>query len=215
MGAKSKKVSKNKSNKISPSSQLSNRTKEGASDFLPLEAGPGQKLSQPQESKIGATVLYIGRIPHGFYENEMQAFFSQFGKVKRLRIARNKKTGKSKHFGFIEFEDPEVAEVVADCMHNYLLFEHLLQVQLIPPEHVHPKLWKGFDYRKKPVDWVQIEQKRLNKERTLEEHNKLVEKIMKRDRKRRKRIEAAGIDFECPEIVGNILPAPKKIKFED
>lgn len=34
----------------------------------------------------------------------------------------------------------QVAKVVADTMHNYLLFEHLLQVRLIPPEHVHPRL---------------------------------------------------------------------------
>lgn len=38
-------------------------------------------------------------------------------------------------------------------------------------------------------------------ERTLEERKKLVDKIVKRDEKRRKRIEAAGIDYECPEIV--------------
>lgn len=30
---------------------------------------------------------------------------------------------------------------------------------------------------------------------------KLVEKIMKHDKNRRKRIEAAGVDYECPEIV--------------
>ncbi|KAJ1376972.1 putative RNA-binding protein, partial [Sesbania bispinosa] len=52
-------------------------------------------------------------------------------------------------------------------------------------------------------------------ERTLEEHNKLVEKILKRDKKRRKRIEATGIDYECPEIMGSIQSAPKKMKFED
>lgn len=38
-------------------------------------------------------------------------------------------------------------------------------------------------------------------ERTFEEHKKLLEKILKRDQKRRKRIEAAGIEYECPEIV--------------
>ena len=36
-------------------------------------------------------VLYIGRIPHGFYEDQMKEYFSQFGNVTRLRIARNKK----------------------------------------------------------------------------------------------------------------------------
>ncbi|KAH9704381.1 RRM domain-containing protein [Citrus sinensis] len=214
MGAKQKKALKKNLKKVS--SQLPVPSdKKGAADFLPLEGGPGRKLTEEKPLVNKATVLYIGRIPHGFYEKEMQAFFSQFGAIKRLRIARNKMTGQSKHFGFIEFNDPEVAEVVADAMHGYLLFEHILQVHLIPPEHVHPKLWRGFNPRYKPVDRVQVERKLQNKERTLEEHKKLVEKILKRDQKRRKRIEAAGIEYECPEIVGNVMPAPKKIKFNE
>ncbi|XP_042508839.1 MKI67 FHA domain-interacting nucleolar phosphoprotein-like [Macadamia integrifolia] len=124
-------------------------------------------------------------------------------------------TGKSKHFGFIEFESPEVAKIVAESMHNYLLFEHLLQVDLVPPERVHPKLWNGADRIYEPLNWTQIERKRHNKERTLEEHKKFVERILKRSQKRKKKIEAAGIEYECPEIVGNIQAAPKKIKFDD
>ncbi|XP_022743281.1 uncharacterized RNA-binding protein C1827.05c isoform X2 [Durio zibethinus] len=214
MGAKarkaSKKIIKKASSQFSPSD-----SKTASVDFLPLEGGPSRELPETKPQLNNATVLYIGRIPHGFYEKEMEAYFQQFGAIKRLRIARNKKTGKSKHFGFIEFENPQVAEVVADCMHNYLLFEHLLQVHLIPPEHVHPKLWRGFNYKYKPVNHVQIQRKHQNKVRTLEEHKKLVEKIIKRDNKRRKKIEAAGIDYECPEIVGSIQPAPKKIKFDE
>lgn len=38
-------------------------------------------------------VLYLGRIPHGFYEDEMRSYFSQFGDVTRLRLSRNKKVG--------------------------------------------------------------------------------------------------------------------------
>lgn len=40
-------------------------------------------------------VLYLGRIPHGFYEAEMKAYFSQFGDVTRLRLSRNKKVEKA------------------------------------------------------------------------------------------------------------------------
>ncbi|KAK8651433.1 hypothetical protein V6N13_141034 [Hibiscus sabdariffa] len=213
-GSEGEKESKKNIRKTSSQFPYSD-SKTASVDFLPLEGDPSRELpeTKPQQSK--ATVLYIGRIPHGFYEKEMEAYFKQFGAIKRLRIARNKKTGKSKHFGFIEFENPQVAEVVADCMHNYLLFEHLLQVHIIPPEHVHPKLWRGFNYKYKPVDYVQIERQRHNKVRTLEEHKKLVEKILKQDVRRRKRIEAAGIDYECPEIVGSVQPAPKKIKFDE
>ncbi|XWS75339.1 hypothetical protein CRYUN_Cryun01aG0078000 [Craigia yunnanensis] len=139
MGAKVRKASKKTIKKTS--SQLAHfDSKTVSADFLPLEGGPSRQLPETKPQQNNATVLYIGRIPHGFYEKEMEGYFQQFGAIKRLRIVRNKKTGKSKHFGFIEFENPQVAEVVADCMHNYLLFEHLLQVHLIPPEHVHPKL---------------------------------------------------------------------------
>ncbi|PWA45782.1 RNA-binding (RRM/RBD/RNP motifs) family protein [Artemisia annua] len=138
---------------------------------------------------------------------QLGAFFKQFGEIRRIRIARNKKTGKSKHFGFLEFASPEVAKIGAETMHNYLLFEHLLQVQIIPPERVHPKLWKGVNRYYKPMDWVCIECKRLNKERTSEEHQKLINGILKREEKRKRKIEAAGIDYKCPEIFGSDVPA--------
>ncbi|CAA2938957.1 uncharacterized RNA-binding [Olea europaea subsp. europaea] len=95
-------------------------------------------------------------------------------------------------------------------MHNYLLLEHLLQVLLVPPECVHPKLWKGMMYRYKSLDWVKIERIHHDKERTLEKHKKLVERIMKTDQRRQKRIQASGIDYDCPEIIGN-QPNSKKI----
>ncbi|KAF8402868.1 hypothetical protein HHK36_010960 [Tetracentron sinense] len=215
MGAKAKKAMMKKLKKGSSQLSTSNRKNEVA-DFLPLEGGPARRLPDPEEFvENTATVLYIGRIPHGFYENEMEGFFKQFGTIKKLRIARNKKTGKSKHFGFIEFESPQVAKIVADCMHNYLMFEHMLQVHLIPTERVHPKLWHGVNRRYKPLNWAQIEQKKHNKTRTVEEHKKLVKGILKRDQNRRKRIEAAGIEYECPQVVGSIQPTPKKIRFDE
>ncbi|VAH44094.1 unnamed protein product [Triticum turgidum subsp. durum] len=139
------------------------RTGEGK-DFLPLE-GKEQRIRerQTEEPENTATVLYIGHIPHGFYEDQMQGFFQQFGAVKRVRIARNHKTGKSKHYGFIEFENPEVAKIVADEMNNYLLFEHTLQIAPVPLEKVHAKLWKGVRKGFVPVDRVAIERKKLSK----------------------------------------------------
>ncbi|KAE8706472.1 putative lysyl-tRNA synthetase [Hibiscus syriacus] len=178
MGANARKASRKALKKASAHFPNSD-SKPASADFLPLEGDQLLELPETKPQQNKATVLYIGRIPHGFYEKEMEAYFKQFGAIKRLRIARNKKTGKSKHFGFIEFENPQVAEVVAD--------------------------W----------DYVQIERQRHNKVRTLEEHKKLVEKILKQVVRRRKRIEAAGIDYECPEIVGSVQPAPKKIKFDE
>jgi len=71
------------------------------------------------------------------------AFFSQFGVISRLRVSRNKKTGKTKHYCFIEFLDPIIATVVADTMDGYIMFGRSLKCKVIPPEKVHPKTFRG------------------------------------------------------------------------
>lgn len=77
----------------------------------------------------------------------MKKYFSQFGKVRRLRLSRNKKTGASKHYAFVEFASAEVADIVARTMDNYLMFGHILKCKLIPAEQVHADLFKGANQR--------------------------------------------------------------------
>lgn len=36
-------------------------------------------------------IVYVGHIPHGFYEEQMKDYFKQFGKVTRIRVARSKR----------------------------------------------------------------------------------------------------------------------------
>lgn len=36
-------------------------------------------------------IVYVGHIPHGFYEEEMEEYFKQFGNVTRVRIVRSKR----------------------------------------------------------------------------------------------------------------------------
>jgi len=38
----------------------------------PLEGGPARKLPEQKLPENTATVLYVSRIPHGFYEKEME-----------------------------------------------------------------------------------------------------------------------------------------------
>ncbi|KAF2707027.1 RNA-binding domain-containing protein, partial [Pleomassaria siparia CBS 279.74] len=92
-------------------------------------------------------VIYVGRIPHGFYESQMRAYFKQFGKVTRLRVSRNKKTGASKHYAFVEFASAEVADIVARTMNNYLMFGHILQCRIIPTAQVNANLFDGANTR--------------------------------------------------------------------
>lgn len=41
--------------------------------------------------ELQSGVVYIGHLPHGFYEEQLRSYFSQFGTVKRVKVARNKR----------------------------------------------------------------------------------------------------------------------------
>ncbi|KAF5015773.1 hypothetical protein F66182_12771, partial [Fusarium sp. NRRL 66182] len=85
-----------------------------------------KKLKENDQPNEPGTV-YVGRIPHGFYEHQMRAYFSQFGEISRLRLSRNRVTGRSKHYAFIEFASSVVAKIVAETMNNYLMYGHILK----------------------------------------------------------------------------------------
>ena len=56
-----------------------------------LTVQKGSTRGKPRETDALPGVIYVGHIPHGFYEVEMRKFFSQFGRVTRVRLARSKK----------------------------------------------------------------------------------------------------------------------------
>ena len=58
-------------------------------------------------------------------------FFTQFGNVTNVRVSRNKKTGKAKHYAFLEFQYPEVAATAAEAMNDYMLFTQKLVVKMV------------------------------------------------------------------------------------
>ena len=147
-----------------------------------------------------AGVMYLGSIPHGFYEHEIREYFSQFGEITRLRVVRNKKTGASRHRAFIEFADVEVADIAARTMDNYLLFGHILRARLVPPSDVHPELFKGCNRRFKAVPWNEMAGRHL--ERPLAE-SKWQGRIAKEEQRRAARAEKLkdlGYEFEAPKL---------------
>lgn len=54
----------------------------------------------PQADDLTPGVVYLGHIPHGFYEDQIRDFFSQFGTVNKVRLSRSKKVGGSHHFQY-------------------------------------------------------------------------------------------------------------------
>ncbi|KAK1596056.1 uncharacterized protein LY79DRAFT_482384, partial [Colletotrichum navitas] len=116
---------------------------------VPKHAKKQKQLTNGKKEEPG--VVFISRLPHGFYEHELKGYFSQFGSINRLRLARNKKTGASKHYAFIEFAEESTAEIVSKTMDSYLLFGHILKVKTVPRDQLHEDVWKGANKRFKKI----------------------------------------------------------------
>jgi len=126
----------------------------------------------------------------------MKSYFSQFGEVSRLRLSRNKKTGKTKHYAFIEFADQDVSVIVQETMNNYLIDGHLLQVRVVPAEKVHSNLWIGANrkFRKVPND--RKERVKHDGDKTVGQRKAVEKKLLKRQEERREKLKEMGIDYE-------------------
>lgn len=86
-------------------------------------------------------IVYVGHIPFGLFEPQLKEYFSQFGKILRIKLSRSKKNGHSKGYAFIEFESMEVAQIAASTMNNYIIFKRSLKCHVLPKESIHPYIF--------------------------------------------------------------------------
>lgn len=161
-----------------------------------------KKLSKAQQSgkNEGPGTVYVGRIPHGFYEKEMREYFSQFGDITKLRLSRNKYTGASKHFAFIEFSSTEVAKIVAETMDNYLLFGHILKCKYAQPDSLHPETWKGADKKFRKIPHEKLERERLAAPKTEEQWEKKNEREQKKRNRKGRKLAVLGLELPASKL---------------
>ena len=124
----------------------------------------------------------------------------------RIRLSRNKKTGASKHYGFVEFKNAEVAEIVAKTMDKYLLFGCILAVRVVPVSQIHPDLWKGANRRWKVYDRNAVEGKQLAARAGETAWNARVSKEQQRRAKRADKLKELGYDFKAPQLKAAVAP---------
>ena len=132
----------------------------------------------------------------------MRQYFSQFGPIVRLRLSRNKQTGASRHYAFLEFESASVAKIVAETMNNYLMFGHILKTQFVEKEQVHEGMWKGANRRFKKVPWNKIEGRKLEMGVGREEWEKRIERENERRASKADKLKDIGYDFDAPTLKG-------------
>ena len=138
----------------------------------------------------------------------MREYFGQYGEVMGVKLARSRKTARSKGYGFVQFKYPEVASIVAETMNGYLLLGKVLTAQTLPANKRNPfshstsKIYRF-------VDWKKLFVAKNNAPKTEKQTAHIVHNLLKNEDKRREKLVELGIDYEFPGFRG-CVPAESK-----
>ncbi|EFN62136.1 MKI67 FHA domain-interacting nucleolar phosphoprotein-like [Camponotus floridanus] len=133
----------------------------------------------------------------------MKDYFKQFGKVTRIRVARSKRTGKSRGYGYIEFLHPEVAKVAAESMNNYLMCGRLLKATYIPPEKQHFGFFMGLNWTENTYPKLENRRKmvlRKNRDQSTENYKSYIEKSLNKLSTLEGKLQEKGINIKFQPI---------------
>eukprot|EP00927_Polykrikos_kofoidii_P085517 TRINITY_DN9327_c0_g2_i1.p1 TRINITY_DN9327_c0_g2~~TRINITY_DN9327_c0_g2_i1.p1 ORF type:complete len:1212 (+),score=176.85 TRINITY_DN9327_c0_g2_i1:44-3679(+) len=92
------------------------------------EGSRGERRSSRSRSRGKHCTVFVGNVPHGSTEEEMQEIFSRVGDVSSFRIVYDKNTRQAKGYGFCEFEDPIAAQDAVRDLHGMELNGRRLRV---------------------------------------------------------------------------------------
>lgn len=64
------------------------------------------------------TKLYVGNLPYSYQESNLMEMFSEYGTVVSATIITDRQSGRSKGFGFVEFEAEEEAKAAIEALNG-------------------------------------------------------------------------------------------------
>lgn len=65
-----------------------------------------------------ATKLYVGGLPYSTTDDELQQAFAAHGTVASAKVITDRETGRSKGFGFVEFENDDEAKAAMEALND-------------------------------------------------------------------------------------------------
>lgn len=93
-----------------------------------------------------ATKLFVGSLPWGVDDQALEDAFKEFGTVTSAKVIMDRDSGRSKGFGFVEFDDDNAAKAAVDKMNNAELQGRTIVVSEARPLEPRPPR-RDFDRR--------------------------------------------------------------------
>ena len=85
------------------------------------------------------TKLYVGNLAYTTTEEELQALFIEAGTVKSVALIKDRDTGRSKGFGFVEMENQADTENAIRMFQGKMMNERALTVNIARPRDDSPR----------------------------------------------------------------------------
>ena len=78
--------------------------------------------------------LYVGNLPYLTTDDDLRTLFAQAGTVTSVAVIKDRDTGASKGFGFVEMTTQAEAQNAIKLLDNYQMGERALKVNLAKPK---------------------------------------------------------------------------------
>lgn len=85
-----------------------------------------------------STKLYVGNLPFRIREEDLLSLFQQAGAVQAVNVIRDKFSGRSRGFGFVEMDSPEAAQRAVEMLNGHTLDQRALVVDPAKPQTPRP-----------------------------------------------------------------------------
>lgn len=83
--------------------------------------------------------IYVGNLSYQVTDEDLRAAFETFGEVSSAAVIRDKETGRSKGFGFVEMPDQTDAEAAIKAMNDTDLQDRTVVVNQARPRAESPR----------------------------------------------------------------------------
>ncbi len=83
--------------------------------------------------------IYVGNLSWNTQEAELRDLFEQHGQVESARVLKDRETGRSRGFGFVEMSNDDEARAAIEALNGFELDGRQLRVNEARPREERPR----------------------------------------------------------------------------
>ena len=92
--------------------------------------------------------LYVGNLPYRVDEDSLRQLFTPYGNVETAKVIKDRQTGKSKGFGFVEMTTQAEADAAIRALNETAMDGRNVKVSIAKPREERPPRRGGWDDRR-------------------------------------------------------------------